>query len=126
MGPVLLGAACVDHDLYVWAYGLSGRSDQELIVLVAHPAETVPSEFDGSETPGCRVEQLLFKPWRLIKEEGTIRLYFVPVISAQQARDGLAGHLAQDIPEGYVDSADGVGHGASPSLPECELVELFR
>src|SRR5690606_15471422 len=47
------------------------------------------------------------------------------VAPAEQPPDWLAGRLAEDVPEGDVDTADRVGERAAAAEPEGVLVELL-
>src|SRR3712207_6911468 len=47
------------------------------------------------------------------------------IAPAQEAADRLPGRLAEQVPEGDVDAADGVGQAAAAAEPEGVLVELL-
>ncbi len=49
----------------------------------------------------------------------------IAIPAAEQASDRLAGCFAENIPQGHVDAADGVGDGAAAALPEGVLVQFL-
>src|SRR5690606_22098268 len=60
---------------------------------------------------------------RLVEQDRAVRPDRAAVVAAQQARDRLAAGLAHEVPEGDVDAADRVLHGAAAALPEAGLAE---
>ena len=62
---------------------------------------------------------------RLVEQDRAIRLDAVAVVAAQQARDRLAADLAEQVPQGDVDAADGVLDRAAAALPERHLPQLL-
>ena len=54
-----------------------------------------------------------------------VRLDAVAIAAAEQPGDGLVADLAEQVPQGDVDAADGVFDGAAAALPEGGLPQLF-
>ena len=47
------------------------------------------------------------------------------IASAKEPADGLAGCLSEQVPQGDVDPADGVGDRSAAALPERVLMKFF-
>src|SRR3954471_1055348 len=62
---------------------------------------------------------------RLVEQERPVGLDPGAVDAAEQPRDRLVGELAEQVPEGDVDAADGVLDGPAAALPEGVLPQLL-
>ncbi len=70
--------------------------------------------------------QLVAQVGRLVEEDGAVRLDALAIAAAEQAGDGLVADLAEQVPQGDIDAADGVLDGAAAALPERRLPQPFR
>src|SRR5438093_53157 len=124
--PELLRAARVDHQLAVVADRVARGLDELLVVGIAAAAEGPPAELERPEPARLGREQDLAQaPW-LVEDQRPVRLDAVAVAPAHEPADGLAGVLAEDVPERDVDAADRMGHAAAAPGPVGRLVELLR
>jgi hypothetical protein len=62
---------------------------------------------------------------RIVHQERGIGADALAVPSAEEATDRLPGRLAEDVPEGDVDPADGMGERTAAPHPEGVLVEFL-
>jgi hypothetical protein len=68
---------------------------------------------------------VVFEALRLVHQQRCVGLDAFFVATAEEATDGLASDFSENIPEGDVDSANGMGDGAATSEPEHILVEFL-
>src|SRR5205085_6870937 len=83
------------------------------------------AELDGAEAAGDGGLQLVAQAGRLVEEDRAVRFDAAAIIAAEQPGDWLAGDLAEQVPQGDVDAADGVLDGAAAALPERRLPQPF-
>ena len=126
MRPELLAAAGVDHQLDVRADRVAGRLDEQLVGLRVAPAERPPAELDRLEAAGDGVLQLLAQRVRLVEQDRAVRLDACRGSCRRAAATtGWFADLAEQVPQGDVDAADGVLDGAAAALPEGGLPQLL-
>ena len=124
--PERVAAAGVHHQLDPGSDRVAGRPDQQLVGLLVPPAERLPPQLDRPEPAADRLRQLPPQRVRLVEQQRPVRLDPVAVDAAEQPGDGLAGELAEEVPQGDVDAADGVLDGPAAALPERVLAEPLR
>ncbi len=88
-------------------------------------AEGAPADFEGPEVLLADGEQVFGERLGGLHQERGVGADAITVTAAEEPADGLAGGFAEDVPEGDVDAADGVGEGAAASHPEGVGVEFF-
>ncbi len=88
-------------------------------------AERPPADLKGVKALRLERQQVLGERPRLVHQQRGIGPHPLAVAPAQQPPDGLAGGLAEEIPEGDVDAADRVGDRAAAALPEGVLVQYL-
>ena len=70
--------------------------------------------------------ELVAQPRGLVEENRAIRLDALAIAAAEQPCDGLAGDLAEQVPQRDVDAADGVLDRSAAALPEGCLSQPLR
>ena len=68
-----------------------------------------PAHLEGAEALRFDGKQVLAQTFRLVHQDGAVRTHALAVAPSEQAADGLAGCLAQQVPQRDVDAADRVG-----------------
>ena len=79
----------------------------------------------AAETLGADPAQPLRQGIRLIHENRGVGSDALAATAAEQPANGLAGDLAEQIPQRDVDPTDGVRDGSAATEPEGVLVELL-
>src|SRR5262249_36129097 len=87
--------------------------------------EGPPAQLDGPEAACNGLVQGVAQRAGLVEEDAAVGLDARAVVAAEQPADGLAGDLAEEVPQGDVDAADGVLDGAAAALPEGTLPRLL-
>src|SRR5262245_5315035 len=98
MGPELLAAAGVDHQLDVWADCLAGCADEQFIIFAVTPAKRPPAQLDRLETTCHRLLKLFAQRTGLVEEHRAIGLDPVAIVAAEEPRHRLIAHLAEEVP----------------------------
>ena len=126
MRPKLLATSCIHHQGDIISDRLASDLNQSLIEFSIPPAKRSPAHFDGAESPLSYRLQVPLQHFRFVKKNGTVGLNSVPVNPAKQAADRLPTYLAHEVPQGKVDSTDGMLDGPPTALPEGRLPERLR
>ena len=125
IGPVRVAASCVHHEAIFRANSFSCGSHDGFICCRVATSKGPPTDFEGAKALSFHGEQVVFEAFWFVHQQRGVRLNAFFVATAEKAADGLAGGFPEDVPEGDVDPADGVGDGAAASEPEHVLMELF-
>ncbi len=125
MGPELLAAAGIDHQLDVGTDGFARGLDEQLIRLAVAASEWPPAHLNRFETTAHGLLEFFPQLGRFIKEQRAVRFDSIPVVSSEQASHRLVADLAHQVPEGDVDAADGVLNRAAATLPKRALAQAL-
>ena len=126
VGPVGIAAACIHEQLAACTNTFAGCLDDGLVQLpVIAAAKGSPAYLEGAKTLGAITRKCIAHHIWFLHQEGAVGLYALAVSAAQQASHRLSQCLAQDIPQGDIDAADGVGEGAATAHPEGVLVQFL-
>src|SRR5215471_7029411 len=123
--PVGVAAARVHHEEAIVAYRFARRPDDRLVLRRAMPPERPPADLEGAESQFLRHEERRRHLLRLVHQQGGIRPDTLAIPPTQEPPDGLPRHLAEDVPQGDVDTADRVRDRAAAPEPEGVLMQFL-
>ena len=123
--PERIAAAGIDHQLNIRSNSRARRLDDGLVQGVAEAAKRPPADLESAKSLALEFRQPLGQGTGLFHQQRGIRPDPVPVTAPQEPSDRLTRGLAQQVPQGDVNAADGMGHGAAPAQPEGVLVQLL-
>ena len=123
--PEGIRTAGVHHQFDTGTHRFARGLDDGFIGLPVAAAERAPPDLEGPESPAEPVFQRGSQYFGFIHQQGTVRFDVIAVAASQEPADGLAGDLAENVPESDVDARDGMGDGPPAALPECLLVASF-
>src|ERR1039457_889657 len=131
------GVACarVDHQQTLRSNGVARGANDCLVhgeamltkrrLAQRRPPKRSPTNLERAKALTTNRGELLRKGLRFAHQQRGVGLHSLAVAPAQEPADRLAGYLAEDVPQGDVDSTDGVRDGAAASHPERVRMQLL-